>query len=81
MDDVRLRLTSCFRTVFPELTEQEVPLASMTSLGSWDSLGTITLLTVIQEEFGIQVPLDDLPLFVSFELILGYLQQQHCHAP
>ena len=79
MDDLRQRLASCFRLVFPELTDEEVPLAAMASVGSWDSLATITLVTVIQEEFSVQVPAEDLASFVSFELILDYLARQVCH--
>lgn len=79
MDDLRRRLTACFLTVFPELTEPEVPLAAITSVGNWDSLGTITLVTVIQEEFALQVPLEELTRFVSFELILDYLAEQLAH--
>jgi acyl carrier protein len=79
MDNLRQRLISCFCTVFPDLSPEEVPLAAMTSVGTWDSLATITLVTVIEEEFDLQIPPDDLEQLVSFELILDYLQQQHCH--
>jgi acyl carrier protein len=79
MDDIRQRLIGCFSTVFPELAEKEIPLGSMASVGSWDSLATITLVTVIEEEFSVQIPPEDLAQFVSFELILDYLSGQHCH--
>lgn len=79
MDNVRQRLTACFSTVFPNLTAQEIPLAAPASVGNWDSLATITLVTVIEEEFSLQIPPEDLEQLASFELILDYLQQQHCH--
>lgn len=79
MDDLRQRLVRCFLTVFPDLTEEEVPQVGVASVGSWDSLATITLVTVIEEEFEVQIPPDDLEQFASFELILDYLKDQHCH--
>ncbi len=79
MDNLRERLTSCFSTVFPDLALDEIPLASMASVGKWDSLATITLLTVIEEEFALQVPPEDLEQLASFDLILDYLERQHVH--
>ena len=79
MDNARERLTSCFSTVFPDLAPDEIPRASMASVGKWDSLATITLLTVIEEEFGLQIPPDDLEQFASFELILAYLEGRPAH--
>jgi acyl carrier protein len=79
VDDLRRRLIACFSTVFPELAEKEIPVAAMASVGSWDSLATITLVTVIEEEFSVQIPPEDLEQFASFELILDYLSHQRCH--
>ncbi len=79
MDNSRERLTSCFSTVFPDLAPDEIPLASMASVGKWDSLATITLLTVIEEEFDLQIPPEDLEQLVSFDLILDYLERQYAH--
>ena len=74
MDSVRARLAKCFAAVFADLPEGEIERASATSVGSWDSLATVSLLSVIEEEFALQVPPDDFESFVSFELILDYLQ-------
>jgi len=76
MDDLRARLASCFSAVFADLSESEIPRATMTSVADWDSLATVNLVGVIEEEFGIQVPPADLEQFVSFEKILEYLRQQ-----
>jgi acyl carrier protein len=74
MGDVRARLLSCFATVFPVLSEEEIPTASIDTVGSWDSLTSAVLISTIEEEFGIQVALNDLMRFVSFKSIFGYLQ-------
>ncbi|HTU22952.1 MAG TPA: acyl carrier protein [Gemmataceae bacterium] len=76
MDDFRQRLVQCFATVFPNLGPDEITQASPASVGSWDSLATINLVTVLEEEFGIQFPPEDLECLVSFELILNYLESK-----
>lgn len=76
MDDFRQRLVQCFATVFPNLGPDEILQASPTSVGDWDSLATINLITVLEEEFGIQFPIEDLECLVSFELISNYLESK-----
>jgi acyl carrier protein len=76
LTDTRSRLVQCFSAVFPNLTEAEIPRASMTSVGSWDSLSSVTLISVIEEEFGVEIAPEELELFVSFDLILDYLIDQ-----
>ena len=69
MSNVEARLIRCFSLVFPELTEAEIPRASMASVGSWDSLASINLVTVIEEEFGIQIEPEELGELASFEMV------------
>jgi acyl carrier protein len=76
MNDARTRLIKCFVAVFSELSEQEIPLASPVTVGSWDSLASITLVSVIEEEFRTEIDPDDLEQLVSFELVLDYLQNE-----
>jgi len=67
MSDVETRVRECFLNVFPDLTEDDVPRASQASLGNWDSVNHVTLLSAISEEF--DLPLDD----ESFESLTSYL--------
>jgi acyl carrier protein len=76
MKDIPSRLIGCFQAVFPDLSAQEIPVASMTSVGAWDSLASVMLIAVVEEEFGLQVAPESLELFVSFELILDYLRAE-----
>jgi len=80
MSELRDRLEKCFSTVFPNLSGQEIPQAAMNSVEGWDSLATINLITVIEEEFGIQLPAQDLERLVSFPSILDYLNHRQ-HTP
>lgn len=77
MSDVHDRLVRCFAAVFPALHEAEIRRANTSSVGGWDSLATINLVAVVEEEFAVQVPPGDLEQLVSFELILDYLQHSH----
>jgi acyl carrier protein len=76
MSDLQERLARCFSLVFPELSREEVPRASQASLAAWDSVASITLLNVVEEEFQIQLDLDVLGDLTSFDLVLDYMQQR-----
>jgi acyl carrier protein len=71
--NVRGRLVSCFAAVFPALSQDEIPRADHYSLSQWDSVASVTLIATIEEEFGLELELEDLPELVSFETILTYL--------
>jgi acyl carrier protein len=80
MNDTRTRLARCFSAVFPELNEHEIPIASMASVGNWDSLASATLITVLEEEFGVDIAPEDADQLVSFDLALDYLQRHEHQA-
>jgi acyl carrier protein len=75
MAELESRLVNCFATVFPELAPQEIPSVSMGSLSSWDSVAGITLFSVIEEEFNLNVSPDDFAGLVSFKLILDHVRR------
>ena len=75
MDDVRTRLERCFASVFPDLQPGEIEQASPESVEAWDSLTNATLLTVIEEEFAVEISPDELGELVSFEQLEAYLQR------
>jgi acyl carrier protein len=76
MDDTRKRLTNCFQVVFPDLSEANIPLASQDTVAAWDSVAAITMVSVIEDEFGVELDLDDLADLDTFEKIHAYLQQR-----
>jgi acyl carrier protein len=73
MSDVETRLVGCFQTVFPELTEADIRNASQEKLDQWDSVGAITLVNVIEEEFSTQIDYDRLPDLDTFAKVVAYL--------
>ena len=72
-DNIAERLVGCFQSVFPALSREEVIGASVGQTGPWDSLANLALLSVIEEEFEIQIPADDLEHLSSFAAVEKYL--------
>jgi len=74
MDDLEARLLRCFAVILPDIPEQELCQARMSSVTAWDSMVTITLINVVEEEFGVQIGLEDVEHLVSFEDYRDYLR-------
>ena len=73
MDEHRKRLTKCFAAVFPKLAPSEITAATPMTVAEWDSIANVTLVAVVEEEFGIAVEPDDLERLTSFDALLDYL--------
>jgi acyl carrier protein len=76
MDETRQRLIKCFEVVFPDLRVEQIASASTATVASWDSIAAITLMNVVEEEFGMELDLDDLADLDSFEKLHSYLQKR-----
>jgi acyl carrier protein len=74
MDSTTARLRKCFSGVFPDLNEEQLLQASAAGLTQWDSLATLNLLALIEEEFGVSIDLDDLEEAPSFKSFLGRIE-------
>ncbi len=77
---IRTQLEECFCVVFPELSREEAATAEITSVESWDSLAALTLVSVIEEQFSLRIPLEQIPELVSFEKIAQFLDTGPCSA-
>ena len=73
MNDFEQRLGNCFRTVFPKLGDEDIAVASMESFKEWDSLKMMTLIVVLEEEFEVEIPLDDIENLTSFRALQSFL--------
>jgi len=73
MNDIEARLTKCFQVVFPHLSEADITAATQDSVAVWDSIATITLANVIEDEFHQPVDFDQLSELTSFERFRQYL--------
>jgi acyl carrier protein len=80
MSNLQERLVSCFSSVFPNLSFDEIPRASTASVANWDSLATVTLVSVIEEEFGVMITPEEYEYVVSFELVRECLESKTANA-
>lgn len=74
MTDSRATLMRCFELTFPGLAPEEIPRASADTTEGWDSLRSLTLHALLEEDLGIRIPLEALPELRSFASIAGYLE-------
>ena len=68
------RLAGCFRRAFGNLSPDAILTASHESISAWDSIGHITLLNLIREEFRIDIDDDEFDNSTSFSAILILIQ-------
>jgi acyl carrier protein len=73
MSDVRARLIRAFQVVFPDAPADTIPAMSVQTTPVWDSIHSINLLQVIEEEFGVQIDFEDLEHLNSFDAIFRRL--------
>jgi len=71
------RLVRCFSSVFPTLSEAEIRASDVVPLFDIDSLAGVTLVTLIDQEFGVNVDLPDLLELGSFEAISQFLRKRN----
>jgi len=73
VNSIQTRLTRCFAAVFPNIPEQQITTASVETVEGWDSVAAATLITTIEEEFGVEFDMDALSSLTSFQYIFDYL--------
>ena len=76
MPHTRDRLIKCFRAVFPVVGEDQVDRASLAETPAWDSLASVNLIALIEDEFALEIPIDDYEQMSSFENIYVYVKQR-----
>ena len=73
MPDLETRLLRCFESVFPGLTPDEIRISNAEQ-GTWDSLSLVTLVAVVQEEFGVEILDKEIANIYSFAGFRAYLE-------
>jgi acyl carrier protein len=74
MSELESRLIRCFASVFPTLSADEIRAIDSEAAGNWDSLSTVTLAAVVQEEFNVEIEPDLVPELTSFTAFERYLR-------
>ena len=77
MSDENDRLVRCFASVFPTLSEGEIRTSAVAALFDLDSFAGVTLVSLIDQEFGVNVDLSDLLKLGSYQAIEEFLQQKN----
>ena len=76
MGELHDRLVRCFSSVFPTLTETEICGTDLQFLGNMDSLAGVTLIALINEEFGVDIDVEELLGLGTFEAIREHLREE-----
>ena len=74
MTELDSRLARCLEAVFPSLEPLQTATASVNTIADWDSVHALTLLEVLNEEFGLSIPDEDAEDLTSFGAIRAYLE-------
>jgi acyl carrier protein len=65
--EMRQRLAGCFTTAFPDLDPAKVEAASMENVATWDSMYTLNIVALVEEEFDIMIGIDEIGGLASFK--------------
>ena len=80
MSDIESRISGCFLNVFPDLAPGDLPRASQASLPQWDSVAHVTLLSLISEEFQIELDEEAFQSLASYLLIVDFVESRSAQA-
>jgi acyl carrier protein len=69
------RLARCFQAVFPKLQGSATESASTETIEQWDSIHHVTLINVIEEEFGINIDPEHVEELTNYPAFLRYLEE------
>lgn len=77
MDDLTIKeeLAKCFSTVFPQLNPTEIASATLENTSAWDSIAHVTILTLIQEKFGMDIDFERFEGADSFSRIAAVIRE------
>ena len=77
MSEPNTKLVKCFAAVFPNISEEQIPGCSIENVPEWDSLATVTLASVLDQEFGTAIDVLHLLKLKSFVNAQEYLREHH----
>ncbi len=69
-------LQRCFSSLFPALSRAQILAASPDTVADWDSLRAVTLISMVEEEFNVEIEPTLWPDLGSFAAILNYLDER-----
>jgi acyl carrier protein len=75
MTKVEEKLSYCFSLAFPKLDPSQRATATSENTSGWDSVAQVTLLTLIGEEFGIDIDFEEFEGATSFEALASRIRE------
>lgn len=73
--EIKTKLARCFSSIFPQMDAKLYASASVENTAEWDSIAQVTLLTLIGEEFEIEINFEDFEDATSFESLASRIKQ------
>ncbi len=74
MENLYRRLDRCFASVFPDLDPGAIRAANTDDTPTWDSSAMLTLIAVVEEEFGTRFKDEVLVNLVSYQAFVTHLE-------
>jgi acyl carrier protein len=75
MENTNTKLAHCFSLVFPNLEPARIPDASVENVTEWDSVAQVNLLSLIGEEFAMDIDFEDFEGATSFKALATRLNE------
>jgi acyl carrier protein len=76
MSDLDARLSSLFLAAFASLDATTVRAATQDSTAGWDSVATVTLASLVEEEFGEPFDMDEAADWTSYQTVRLSLEKR-----
>jgi len=74
-DKIAEQLARCFSLAFPQMDPSRYSTASAENTTEWDSVAQVTLLSLIGEEFGVEINFEEFEGATSFEALAGRIRE------
>jgi acyl carrier protein len=75
VNDIDNPLMHCFATVFPGASCEDINTFKFEALPGWDSLRGVTLLALLDDEFGVQLDLTELMELETFDALEKHINK------
>jgi acyl carrier protein len=66
-------LIQIFQSEFPDVSEKFTPTTKFRELSDWDSLTAMSILTTIEEQFGVALPENEFKAMQTIEEVYSFL--------
>ena len=76
MDKIELSIKQIMADIFEKSEEQISVDSTQDDIDSWDSIKHLNLIVALEEEFGIELPIEEIGNLISFKLINIIVKEQ-----